>query len=131
LCGSSDFISRALRARKQLGGGMRQSGIIAAAGIHALEHHVERLADDHSNAQRLAAGLQNLDFKVDPFPETNIVIFQAARAEEFEKELLAQGVLTLALTNDLMRAVTHMDVSEADIDDALGRIAEVAKARSR
>jgi threonine aldolase len=131
LCGSADFILRAHRARKQMGGGMRQSGIIAAAGLHALEHHVERLADDHSNAQRLAAGLRNLDFKVDPFPETNIVIFEAAQAEEFEKKLLARGVLTLALTKDLMRVVTHMDVSEADIDDALGRIAEAAKARPR
>jgi threonine aldolase len=131
LCGSSEFILRAHRARKQMGGGMRQAGIIAAAGLHALEHHVERLADDHSNAQRLATGLQNLGFKVDPFPETNIVIFQVERAEEFEKEALARGVLVLALTKNLVRAVTHMDVSEADIDDALRRIAEVAKARSR
>ncbi len=131
LCGSADFILRAHRARKQMGGGMRQSGIIAAAGLHALEHHVERLADDHSNAQRLAAGLRDLGFKVDPFPETNIVIFEQARAEEFEKKLLARGILTLALTKDLMRVVTHMDVSEADIDDALGRIAEVARARPR
>jgi threonine aldolase len=131
LCGSADFILRAHRARKQMGGGMRQSGIIAAAGLHALEHHVERLADDHSNARRLAAGLQDLGFKVDPFPETNIVIFGATRAEEFQKELLARGILTLALTKNLMRVVTHMDVSEADIDDALGRIAEVAKARPR
>jgi threonine aldolase len=131
LCGSSDFILRAHRARKQMGGGMRQSGIIAAAGLHALEHHVERLADDHSNAQRLATGLQNIGFKVDPFPETNIVIFEVPRAEEFEKEILARGVLVLALTKDLARAVTHMDVSEADIDDALGRIAEAAEDRSR
>jgi threonine aldolase len=114
-----------------MGGGMRQSGIIAAAGLHALEHHIERLADDHSNAKRLAAGLQNLGFKVDRFPETNIVIFEVERAEEFEKEILARGVLTLALTKDLVRAVTHMDVSEADIDDALSRITEVAKTRSR
>jgi threonine aldolase len=131
LCGSSDFITRAHRARKQLGGGMRQAGIIAAAGLHALEHHVERLADDHSNAQRFATGLQDLGFKIDPFPETNIVIFEAEEAEAFEKELVARGVLTLALTKNLMRAVTHMDVSEADIDDALGRIAEAAKSRSR
>lgn len=131
LCGSSDFVARAHRSRKQMGGGMRQSGIIAAAGLHALEHHVERLADDHANAQRLAAGLQDLGFKVNPFPETNIVIFEVERAEEFEQAILARGVLTLALTNDLVRAVTHMDVSEADIDDALGRIAEVSKTRSR
>jgi threonine aldolase len=131
LCGSADFILRAHRARKQMGGGMRQAGIIAAAGIHALEHHVERLADDHSNAQRLAAGLRDLGFKVDPFPETNIVIFEAERAGEFEQESLARGVLMLALNNDQVRAVTHMDVSEADIDDALSRIAEIAKARPR
>jgi threonine aldolase len=131
LCGSTDFILRALRARKQMGGGMRQAGIIAAAGLHALEHHVEHLADDHSKAQRLATGLQNLGFKVDPFPETNIVIFEVTRAEEFKKELLARGVLTFDITKDLIRVVTHMDVSEKDIDDALGRIAEVAKARPR
>jgi len=131
LCGSADLILRAHRARKQMGGGMRQSGIIAAAGLHSLEHHVERLADDHSNARRLATGLQNLGFKVDPFPETNIVLFEAEHAEAFEKELLARGVLTLALTKNLIRVVTHMDVSEADVDDALGRIAEVAKALPR
>jgi threonine aldolase len=112
-----------------MGGGMRQSGIIAAAGIHALEHHVERLADDHSNAQRLATGLQDLGLKVDPFPETNIVIFEIERAEEFETELLAKGVLTLALTKELVRVVTHMDVSESDIDTALSWMAEVVKAR--
>ena len=130
LCGSSDFILRAHRARKQMGGGMRQAGIVAAAGLYALEHHVERLADDHSNAQRLATGIQDLGFKVDAFPETNIVIFEVERAEEFEKELIARGVLALALTNSLMRVVTHMDVSDADIDDALSRITEAAKARS-
>jgi len=113
-----------------MGGGMRQAGIIAAAGLYALEHHVERLADDHSNAQQLATGLQDLGFKVDAFPETNIVIFEVERAEEFEKELVARGVLTLALTNSLMRVVTHMDVSKADIDDALSRITEAAKVRS-
>jgi len=131
LCGSSEFISRAHRARKQMGGGMRQSGIIAAAGIHALENHVERLADDHANAQRLATGLQNLGLKVDPFPETNIVIFEVEQAEAFEQEAIARGVLTLAISKDQVRAVTHMDVSEADIDGALSRIADVARARSR
>jgi threonine aldolase len=130
LCGSADFIARAHRARKQMGGGLRQAGIIAAAGLYALENHVERLADDHANARRLATGLQNLGFKVDPFPETNIVIFQVERAEEFEKELLTRGVLTLALTKNLMRVVTHMDVSEADVDEALSGIADVAKARA-
>jgi len=131
LCGSTEFIARAHRARKQMGGGMRQAGIIAAAGLYALEHHVERLAEDHANARRLATGLQDLGFSVDPFPETNIVIFEVERAEEFEKELLTRGVLTLALTKHLMRVVTHMDVSEADVDAALGRIADVAKTHVR
>ncbi len=131
LCGSTEFIARAHRARKQMGGGMRQAGIIAAAGLYALENHVERLADDHANARRLATGLQSLGFNVDPFPETNIVIFEAERAEEFEKELLTRGILTLALTKNLMRVVTHMDVSEADIDEALARIADVAKTHAR
>jgi len=129
LCGSSDFILRAHRARKQMGGGMRQSGIIAAAGLYALEHHVERLADDHSNAQRLATGLQDLGLNVNPFPETNIVIFEIEHAEEFEKDLLAKGVLTLALNNEQVRVVTHMDVSESDIEAALSGIAEVVGAR--
>ncbi len=131
LCGSSDFISRAHRVRKQMGGGMRQAGIIAAGGLHALDHHVDRLADDHANARRLATGLQNIGFKVDPFPETNIVIFEADRAEEFEEEMQSRGVLMLALTKRLVRAVTHLDVSEADVDDALGRITDVVKARPR
>ncbi|MBW2715520.1 MAG: hypothetical protein JRD03_05560, partial [Deltaproteobacteria bacterium] len=129
LCGSSDFILRAHRARKQMGGGMRQSGIIAAAGLYALEHHVERLADDHSNAQRLATGLQDLGLNVNPFPETNIVIFEIEHAEEFEKDLLAKGILTLALNNEQVRVVTHMDVSESDIEAALSGIAEVVGAR--
>ncbi len=110
---------------------MRQSGIIAVAGLHAREHHVERLAGDHSNARRLAAGLQDFGFKVDPFTETNIVLFEVERTEEFEKEILARGILMLALTKDQVRAATHMVVSEADINDALSHIAEVAKARSR
>jgi len=131
LCGSTEFIARAHRARKQMGGGMRQAGIIAAAGLYALEHHVERLADDHANARRLATGLQDLGFNVDPFPETNIVIFEVERAEEFEKELLTRGVLTLALTRNLMRVVTHMDVSGADVDEALAHIADVAKTHAR
>lgn len=131
LCGSADFISRAHRARKQMGGGMRQAGIIAAAGLHALDHHVERIADDHENAARLAVGLENLGFKVEPFPETNIVIFETEDAEAFERDVGTRGVLVLALTDELVRAVTHLDVSEADIDAALNRIAEVAKTRSR
>jgi threonine aldolase len=130
LCGSKDFILRAHRARKQMGGGMRQAGIIAAAGLHALEHHIERLADDHANARRLATGLQEHGISVVPFPETNIVIFEIDNGFAFEEELRARGVLMLALTQNLMRAVTHMDVSESDIDEALITIGETSRARS-
>ena len=131
VCGSAEFIHRAHRARKQMGGGMRQAGIIAAAGIYALEHNVERLADDHSNARRLAAGLRDLAFDVDPFPETNIVMFGVDDAEGFVRELHESDVLMLAISETRVRAVTHMDVSETDIDDALDRIAKVAEARIR
>jgi threonine aldolase len=110
---------------------MRQVGIVAAAGLYALDHHVERLADDHANARRLALGLADLGFKVDPFPETNIVIFEVERAEAFEQELLAEGVLVLALSPHRVRAVTHLGVAEPDIDRALSRIAKVARARAR
>lgn len=131
VCGSAEFISRAHRARKQLGGGMRQVGIVAAAGIYALEHHVERLAKDHANARRLAVGLEKLGLEVDPFPETNIVMFKVADASDFLREISARGVLALAFSESCVRAVTHLDVSEADIDDALDRISEVVESGVR
>ena len=131
VCGSAEFISRAHRARKQLGGGMRQVGIVAAAGIYALEHHVERLAEDHANARRLAVGLEKLGLEVDPFPETNIVMFKVTDASDFLREISARGVLALAFSESCVRAVTHLDVSEADIDDALDRISEVVESRVR
>jgi threonine aldolase len=106
---------------------MRQVGIIAAAGIHALEHHVERLAEDHANARRLAVGLEKLGLDVDPFPETNIVMFKAEDMSGFLHAISARGVLVLPLSGSCLRAVTHLDVSEADIDDALDRISEVVE----
>ena len=131
VCGSANFISNAHRARKQLGGGMRQVGIIAAAGLHALEHHVERLAEDHANARRLAVGLEKLGFDVNPFPETNIVMFGAEDTSGFLREVSARGVSMLSLSESRLRAVTHLDVSEADIDDALDRISEVVESGVR
>ena len=110
---------------------MRQVGIVAAAGIYALEHHVERLAEDHANAQRLAVGLEKLGLEVDPFPETNIVMFKVADASDFLREISARGVLALAFSDSCVRAVTHLDVSEADIDDALDRISEVVESGVR
>ncbi len=130
VCGSAELIGRVLRARKMMGGGMRQAGILAAAGIYALEHHVERLAQDHRNARRLAAGLERLGARVAPPPETNMVFFELPAPVDpvdFERASAARELLIDAIAPGRFRAVTHLDVSEADADDALGRIEEVVK----
>ena len=125
VCGSHEVIRRVHRARKMLGGGLRQAGILAAAGLYALEHHVERLADDHANARRLAAGLEKLGLPVAAPPETNMVMFRVEDAMGFLRETRARRVLVNPSAPGVFRAVTHLDVSEADIDEALGRIEEV------
>jgi len=127
VCGSAESIRRVHRARKMMGGGMRQIGILAAGGIHALEHHVERLVVDHRNASRLAAGLERLGFRVDPPPETNMVFFGVSNGAAFLRATQARELLMDAIDPGRFRAVTHLDVGEADIDDALGRIEEVVK----
>ena len=125
VCGSHEVIRRVQRARKMLGGGLRQAGILAAAGLHALEHHVERLADDHANARRLAAGLEKLGLAVEPAPETNIVLFRVDDVMGFLRETRTRRVLMNPTAPGVFRAVTHLDVGEADIDEALARIEEV------
>jgi threonine aldolase len=124
VCGSVEVIDRVHRFRKMLGGGMRQAGILAAAGLYALEHHVERLADDHANALRLARGLEQLGLRVDGSPETNMVVFHVDDAPSFLSAIWIRDVLINPIAPNTFRAVTHLDVSAADIDDALGRIAE-------
>jgi threonine aldolase len=124
VCGSAAVIDRVHRVRKMLGGGMRQAGILAAAGLHALKHHVERLADDHRNAERLARGLTAVGFRVEPWPETNIVRFRVADAGHLAGALRERGVLVSALDGRTLRAVTHLDAAAEDIDDVLGRIGE-------
>ncbi|MBM3518866.1 MAG: aminotransferase class I/II-fold pyridoxal phosphate-dependent enzyme [Alphaproteobacteria bacterium] len=125
LAGSRAFIDEAWRWRQQLGGGMRQVGIIAAAGIYALENNVERLAEDHDNAQHLARGLADIPgVEIDPAQvETNIVHFGVAgsglAATEIRDALLTEGVRMRAIAPMGMRALTHMDVSRAGIDEAL------------
>lgn len=127
LCGTRDATLRARRLRKQLGGGMRQAGVIAAAARFALEHHVARLADDHANAQRLAEGLAKLGLPVDPWPETNMVMFRVADTMAFLRGANARGVLVLPVDPGRFRAVTHVDVSSADVDDAIARIADLLR----
>ena len=125
LCGSAAFIAEARRARKIVGGGMRQAGVIAAAGIVALEEMVERLAEDHANARRLAEGLAEMPgIVIDPERvETNIVIFELHREDLTPEELAArlreQGVLLLPIGGRRLRAVTHYGIERRDIETAL------------
>jgi len=122
LCGSADLIARARRIRKMAGGGMRQVGILAAAALHALDHHVLRLADDHANAQRLAQGLTGIDGLTVRSAQTNIVFVDVAdgRGPALLELLKANGVLATGLIG--LRFVTHLDVSPADIDHAVACI---------
>ena len=118
LIGDKDFIREGKRWRKMLGGGMRQSGLLAAAGMHALEHHVERLAEDHAKASRLAAGLSEIS-GVDVNPvQTNMVL--AALPEESLAEIVgymrSKDILILGASGGIIRMVTHLDVPEEAID---------------
>ena len=128
LAGSRAFIDEAWRSKQQMGGAMRQAGIIAAGGVYALRHHVKRLADDHANARRLADGLARLPgVRLDPASvETNIVFFETtANAAEAVEHLLAHGVRMGALGPHTIRAVTHLDVDAAGIERALALAREV------
>ncbi len=127
ICGSAEAIRRIHRARKMFGGGMRQAGILAAAGLYALEHHVERLADDHVHARRLAEGLEALGFRVDPAPETNMVMFDVEDTAGFLRETRARDLLIDPMAEGRFRAVTHLGVSASDVEEALGRLADLAK----
>ena len=131
LCGSSAFVARARKMRKMVGGGMRQAGIIAAAGIYALDHMVERLADDHDNARLLARGLAELPMvEMDPDTvETKIVIFHV-RGDwlDFARSLKHEGVLASVYGERRLRMVTHYGIERADVEDALDRVRHAAAA---
>lgn len=125
LCGSRELIGRAHRIRKMAGGGMRQAGILAAAGLYALEHHVARLADDHALAQQLANGLKGLPGVVVEPPQSNMVFVDLqgsakARAPELLTYLKSRGVLATGLYR--LRFVTHMDVDSAGIQRAVAAL---------
>ena len=119
LVGRKDLIDRARRIRKMLGGTMRQVGILAAAGIYALEHNVDRLAEDHANAERLAQGLAGLGLKVDPV-QTNMVFATIPKESVagLKQHLEKNGVA--ALVSPKLRLVTHLDVDACAIDRAVG-----------
>ena len=138
LCGSRAFIGEARRMRKVVGGGMRQAGVLAAAGIYALENHVRRLAVDHENARRLAEGIDGIDGlrcrAVDgsATPHTNLVYFHVDGAKvgaptldaiELSRRIQAHGVLANPIgvgeERAMMRMATHLDIEEKDIDQTL------------
>ena len=126
IAGTKDFINRAHRYRKMLGGGMRQVGIIAAAALYALEHNIDRLAVDHKNAQILATGLAEIKgFKIDPKSvETNIVIIDVSASDfnvmQVVDKLKENGVLVVPFGRTFVRAVTNLGVSKNDIEQAAG-----------
>ncbi|MGD9635251.1 MAG: low-specificity L-threonine aldolase [Pirellulales bacterium] len=131
LCGPAELIRRARRHRKALGGGMRQAGIIAAGALYALEHHIDRLAEDHEKARLLAAAIRETPgLALDPdIVETNIVIFKLAPelgpAAAFTAKLREQGILMNAVGPQRIRAVTHLDVSLEQIRTAAEAISSV------
>jgi threonine aldolase len=127
VAGTHEHVGRLRRIRKMYGGGMRQAGVLAAAGLFALDHHVARLAEDHANARRLARGLAALGFTPDGEPETNIVMFRAADDPPFQQAARERGVLLSRAGPGRLRAVTHLDVPRADVDEALDRLKPLAR----
>jgi threonine aldolase len=129
LCGARAFIARARRVRKMLGGGMRQVGVVAAAGIVALETMIDRLAEDHANARYLAERLAELPgVELDPAAvETNIVVFtlRVGTADEFLPRLAQAGVLATNFGPRRIRLVTHYGIERRHIDEAVARLARV------
>ena len=136
LSGPRDLIAEAVRHRKVLGGGMRQAGIVAAAALYALDHHIDRLAEDHAHAQRLAQGIRGIDeLRLDPeVVDTNLVFFHVSpawgTAAEFSARLKQHGVLMNATSRTMIRAATHLDVSAADVDQALQVLQHVARKKA-
>jgi threonine aldolase len=122
LCGSREFIDRARRVRKMAGGGLRQAGLLAAAALHALDHHIDRLADDHVHARRLATGLAGIEGLTVRSAQTNIVFVDVAdgRGPALLDFLKAHGVLATGLIG--LRFVTHLDVDTAGIDHTISTV---------
>jgi threonine aldolase len=127
LCGSSEFIGEAWRWKQRLGGSMRQAGICAAACLHALDHHVDRLAEDHANARALARGLRQIPGVEVEEPDTNLVFFDTRGAgtdpTALQERLLMRGIAISGL-GGRARACTHLDVSAPMIEEAVGAVRE-------
>jgi threonine aldolase len=133
VAGTTEAMRKAHRLRKVLGGGMRQAGVIAAAALHALDHHVDRLADDHANARVIAHAVEETEgLRLESGPvETNLVWIEVSpslgTAQEVASRLRDGGVLVSALGPQVLRACTHLDVSHEQAETAAGRIRELAE----
>jgi threonine aldolase len=123
LLGSADFVRKARRVRKVFGGGMRQAGMLAAAGLYALEHHIDRLAEDHAHARLIAEALRKKDFVADILPvETNIIIAEMHPGKTpawFVERMREKGVLLFAFSPTRFRMVTHLDISPAQVAETI------------
>ncbi|CAE7714847.1 THA2 [Symbiodinium sp. KB8] len=127
LVGTAEFIHKARRLRKAVGGGLRQVGILAAAGLYALDHNLARLKEDHENASRLAQGLTDLGLKVLPAP-TNLVFFDVDNAPAVVKALGDKGIRMLCLDGKRRcRAVANLHVTASDVEYTLAQLSEVLK----
>jgi threonine aldolase len=133
VCTTTDRIPLLRRLRRMFGGGMRQAGILAAAGLYAMEHNINRLAEDHAHAKKLATALADLPgVSIDPdHVETNIVIFDISKTRysppQAVEALKKEGVLVVPFGKTLLRAVTHLDVSAKDIEMAIAAFRKVFK----
>jgi threonine aldolase len=129
LLGTKDFIEKARRVRKVFGGGMRQAGYLAAAGIYALENHIERLALDHRHAQQIVAALKEKNFTGDMYPvETNIVIFEVKgkyTAQSLTEKLKENNILAMAISPTQIRMVLHLDVTEEMVKETISVISDL------
>ncbi|CAI3789254.1 Low specificity L-threonine aldolase [Pseudomonas sp. MM227] len=125
LCGSLDFIAKARRLRKMVGGGMRQAGILAAAGLYALDHQVQRLAEDHAHAARLAEGLLALGYTVEAVQTNMVYVHLDGRAGAFKDFAATRGVTVSAAPR--LRMVTHLDVDAAQIEQVIDVFADFAR----
>lgn len=121
LCGSVELIGKARRWRKMVGGGMRQAGLLAAAGLYALDHQMARLADDHANAARLGDGLRELGYAVEPV-QTNMVYVDVGERAVALRDFLAEREVRISAAARL-RLVTHLDVSAESIGQVLDAFA--------
>ena len=123
--GSQEMLHQARRVRKRFGGGMRQAGILAAAGMHVLDHHIERLTEDHARAERLEQALRGRHFVGALLPvETNIVVFTVKdlTVADLLARLRALDILAVQFGPGMVRFVTHLDVTDADIDRVIAAL---------